>query len=116
MLVSIDVYSQNIELVNDLHHVSVYNGECEKDNNGKDCAVIDVIIPKAKIRSIECDYKMGEIQPIDNGVRFFIVIPQSKKKVRVIVENYQTIEFEVKNVIGHQRYEINYLNLSCLEL
>lgn len=108
MLVSIDVYSQNIELVNDLHHVSVYNGECEKDNNGKDCAVIDVIIPKAKIRSIECDYKMGEIQPIDNGVRFFIVIPQSKKKVRVIVENYQTIEFEVKNVIGHQRYEINY--------
>ena len=108
MVISVNVFSQDLELVESLHHKSTFPAsECKKDNYDKYCAVIDVIVPGESVE-VSCSYKVAT-ETITNGTRLFMSIPSKKPQiVTVKVSKYQPYYFEVKkeDVRGMELYEI----------
>ena len=95
MVISVNVFSQDLELVESLHHKSTFPAsECKKDNYDKYCAVIDVIVPGESVE-VSCSYKVAT-ETITNGTRLFMSIPSKKPQiVTVKVSKYQPYYFEV---------------------
>lgn len=111
MLAATMVSAQNLELVESLHYTKAFSAsECRKDLNGNFCAVIDVVLPGVNISKIDCHYKINEEIKLENGVRFFVSVPNKPIKARVITEDFQPYEFEIKDVKGLELYEIRLKN------
>lgn len=89
VFIAINTYSQTLEVKEVLQETGrIIASENRKDNNGKYCAVIDVVIPNEKVTNIS-QLSIKDRKPISNGMRFFVAVPKKRQdNVRIEVEGF----------------------------
>ena len=108
MLLSVNIFAQKLEIVEELHHKGSFpTAECKKDNGGNYCAVIDVILPGVYKIDFESDLIVEKVVLI--GIqRLFVSIPNKPKEITLRTNEYLPFKFKVSkdNLKGREIYEI----------